>query len=114
MKDGLVAYWDDVQKAKVAQIKGHEKPRQSFTIAWRKLSYWWSTALTIFACIVVVFGICKEWNNPPWAENRHPALELFLFLFMLSWIALLEGCEISFIGLQAVNVEPYRLTHPSA
>jgi len=39
-------------------------------------------------------------------------LEIFIFLFMLSWIAALEGCQISIVGLQVVDMEAYKHTHP--
>ena len=33
---------------------------------------------------------------------------------MLTWIALLEGCQISIVGLQGIDMEPYKHTHPRA
>ena len=29
-----------------------------------------STALMLFALFVQVYGICKEWNNPPWRTDN--------------------------------------------
>merc|ERR1712216_325014 len=73
----------------------------SCAIAWRKATYYWSTALLIFALSVVLYGIGKQWNNPPWEQkDSNPALEIFLFLLIMWWIALLEGCQISIVGLQ--------------
>lgn len=82
-------------------------------IAWRKGTYYWSTALLIFALSVVLYGIGMQWNNPPWEQkDSHPALEIFLFLLIMWWIALLEGCQISIVGLQVVNVEDYKDEYP--
>lgn len=86
---------------------------RSFTIAYRKLSYYWSTALLIFALIIEFYTIGKGWNNPPW-ENSHPALDIVIFILLLTWIALLEGCQISIVGLQGIDPETYKHTHPRA
>jgi hypothetical protein len=86
-----------------------------FAIAWRKLSYYWSSALLIFAIFVVIWGIAKQWNNSPWdPTTTHPVFEVFIFLLMMSWIALLEGCQISIVGLQNINIEAYKDSHPRA
>ena len=82
---------------------------------WRYSTYWWGTALMLFALSVTLYGIGMQWNNPPWPQSQsHPALEIALFLLLLLWIALLEGCQISVVGLQDVNMEPYKMSHPRA
>jgi len=87
----------------------------AFTIAWRKMTYVWSTCLLIFAFIVHIYGISKQWNNPPWSQTKsHPVLEILFFFFMMFWIALLEGCQISLVGLQGIDLEKYRHSHPRA
>jgi hypothetical protein len=84
-------------------------------LGWRKFSYFWSMALTIFATVCVLFGIGMQWNNPPWSQRySHPVFEAFLFLLMMYWIALLEGCQISIVGLQNIDMEDYKDTHPRA
>jgi hypothetical protein len=60
--------------------------------SWRNCTYWWSTCLMIFSIVVVMHGIAQQWNNPPWSQGgSYPALEIILFILMLTWIALLEG-----------------------
>ena len=87
----------------------------AISIAWRKLTYWWSTALLLFALIVHVYGIAMEWNNPPWRPGTaHPILEVCFMFFMMTWVALLEGAQISIVGLQGVNLELYKHSHPRA
>nr|AOW69270.1 silicon transporter alpha [Savillea parva] len=87
----------------------------AFTIAWRKMTYVWSTLLLIFAMVVHIYGIAKQWNNPPWSQTySHPVLEILFFLFMCSWIGLLEGCQISLVGLQGIDLEKYKHSHPRA
>jgi hypothetical protein len=82
---------------------------------YRKFTYFWSSAVLIFGLFVMFYGISKQWNNPPWNhEDSHPAFEAVLLVLMLSWIALLEGCQISIVGLQGIDMEPYKHTHPRA
>ena len=84
-------------------------------IYYRKASYWWATGLLIFALCVVLYGIGKRWNNPPWnVDDSHAAVDIIVFLFNLYWIALLEGCQISIVGLQAIDMEQYKDSHPLA
>merc|ERR1719251_544686 len=46
-------------------------------------------------------GIFTEVNNPPWvAGSISPVFEFIAFWSMLSWISMLEGCQISVVGLQ--------------
>jgi hypothetical protein len=87
----------------------------TITRMWRQCSYWWSSALLIFALFVVIYGITQQRNDPPWVQTKsHPALEVFVFFALLIWIALLEGCQISIVGLQAINMRPYEHSHPRA
>merc|ERR1719487_2736030 len=65
--------------------------------------------------IVHIYGICKQWNNPPWSQTHsHPALEIGFFFLMMFWISLLEGCQISIVGLQDIDLELYKHSHPRA
>jgi len=71
----------------------------------------------IFSFIIVLHGIASEWNNPAWKTNQHnshPVLEVIFFLFMLTWIGLLEGCQISIVGLQGIDLEAIKDSHPRA
>ena len=93
----------------------HLQPEEGdFAKMYRKISYYWSSALLVLAFSVVLYGIGMQWNNPPWAEERSPVLELILFIVMLCWISLLEGCQISIVGLQSVDVESYKDEFPVA
>merc|ERR1719161_1471847 len=120
-------YEDDARESTAMVEMGSDRPRSpeevrsttiqdhAFAIAWRRATYYWSTALLIFALSVVLYGIGKQWNNPPWEQkDSNPALEIFLFLLIMWWIALLEGCQISIVGLQGVNVERYKDEYPRA
>jgi len=83
--------------------------------SWHNTTYWWGTALMLFAVVVVMNGIFERWNNPPWFHDDSSAfLEFCLFWAMLFWIAMLEGCQISVVGLQIYDPESFRDTHPRA
>merc|ERR1719330_1946153 len=66
-----------------------------------------------FGVCVVMNGIFTEVNNPPW-DHVSPVLDFILFWSMLFWIAMLEGCQISVVGLQGYDPESFRETHPRA
>jgi len=91
---------------------------ECFVVGWRRASYVWASALLIFSFIIVLYGIARQWNNPAWKdtqkENSHPVLEIIFFMFMMLWIALLEGCQISIVGLQGIDLEKIKDSHPRA
>merc|ERR550519_1520171 len=83
--------------------------------SWHNATYWWGLALLLFSVCVVMTGIINQKNNPPWDhDNSHPVLEFCLFWLMLFWISMLEGCQISVVGLQGFDSESFRETHPRA
>jgi len=95
-------------------------PEESgFAVAYRKASYVWGTALLIFATVVTFYSVGKAWNNPPWIADHDEsrgarAGEAILLVLMLTWIGLLEGCQISIVGLQGVDMEKYKNEYPRA
>jgi hypothetical protein len=78
----------------------------------------WGTILLIFALFIQVYGIAREWNNPPWRTEDggtvHPVLEVAFMFFMMTWVALLEGAQISIVGLQGIDLELIKHSHPRA
>jgi len=83
--------------------------------SWHNTTYWWGMALLMLAVVVVMTGIFTKVNNPPWHHDEsHPILEFILFWVMLTWIAMLEGCQISVVGLQGYDCESFRESHPRA
>jgi hypothetical protein len=91
---------------------------ESFVTGYRNASFVWASALLFFSLVIVLHGIGQQWNNPAWKPNQekgsHPVLEIVFFLFMLTWISLLEGCQISIVGLQGIDLETYKDSHPRA
>jgi len=83
--------------------------------SWHNATFWWGTFLLLFAVSVVMAGIFTKVNNPPWDHSEsHPVLDFILFWMMLSWISMLEGCQISVVGLQVYDFESFRESHPRA
>jgi len=83
--------------------------------SWHETTYWWGMALMLFAVCVVMTGIFERYNNPPWkVDDGSAILEFFLFWAMLSWIAMLEGCQISVVGLQGYDYNSFKESHPRA
>jgi len=83
--------------------------------SWHETTYWWGMALMLFSVCVVMTGIINRDNNPPWEHDAgHALLEVVLFWSMLSWIAMLEGCQISVVGLQGYDPESFKESHPRA
>nr|AOW69271.1 silicon transporter beta [Savillea parva] len=84
-------------------------------VMYRQFSYVWSTGLLIFCFAIILYGIGAEWNHPPWDQGSvHPAFEVILFLILLFWSAILEGAQVSVVGLQSIPMESFRYTHPRA
>jgi len=83
--------------------------------SWHNATYWFGLMFLGLAVSVVMTGIFTEVNNPPWERNEsHPVLDFILFWSMLFWIAMLEGCQISVVGLQGYDPESFKDTHPRA
>jgi len=83
--------------------------------SWHSATFWWGSALLALSVSAVMAGIFDKVNNPPWDHDAsHPALDFVLFWIMLSWIAMLEGCQISVVGLQCYDTEEFKDSHPRA
>merc|ERR1719373_618240 len=87
--------------------------RERIGNSWHNATYWFGLLLLGFAVSVVMTGIFTEKNNPPY-EHAHPTLDFILFWSMLFWIAQLEGCQISVVGLQVYDPESFKDSHPRA
>eukprot|EP00039_Didymoeca_costata_P006986 m.95182 g.95182 ORF g.95182 m.95182 type:complete len:539 (+) comp13482_c0_seq2:196-1812(+) len=91
--------------------------------AYRKLSYFWSTGLLIFAIFVMYYDIAKDWAND-FDDNSEPgegagsrtpvAINIIFVTILLFWVAILEGAQVSIVGLSAVDIEKFRYSHPQS
>jgi hypothetical protein len=72
--------------------------------------YIWSTAFTLFALVVVVYGISQHYSILP---APIPVLYI-LFFGMLTLLFYLEGLMICIVATQYWNPEDFKTTHPRA
>lgn len=95
------------------------------TIAYRRFSYWWSTVLLMFCLFVIYYDIAKDWvndfddngkdhrGNPKASADDTPvAVNIILFTVFLFWVALLEGAQVSIVGLSTCDIEVFKESHP--
>ena len=77
---------------------------------WRLFSYVWSTAILLFCSFILLVELVRGWT-----DSRLPAVaNIIEVLFLLIWMALLEGAFTSIAGLKQTNPDVYRVSHPRA
>ena len=72
----------------------------------------YSTILLIFSLVTVLALIGLEQTNL--SENAHPALAYALFIGAITWLTMIEGGQASLVGLQPINTDLYKDSHPKA
>jgi len=72
----------------------------------------YSMILLIFSIITVLGLIFSEQTNL--SDNVHPAFAAVLFIVAITWLTMIEGGQGSLVGLQPVNKELYKDSHPKA
>ena len=72
----------------------------------------YSMILLIFSIITVLGLIFSEQTNL--SDNVHPAFAAVLFILAITWLTMIEGGQGSLVGLQPVNKELYKDSHPKA
>lgn len=88
------------------------KSWKSLLVSFSCIKYVYSMVLTIF-CIVLVMA-CIFTRSTTAAEspyNIHPVCTFFIFWFLISWLAIIEGGQAAFVGLQAIEKDLYRYSH---
>jgi len=72
----------------------------------------YSTLLLIFSLVTVLALIGLEQTNL--ASNVHPALAYILFIGAITWLTMIEGGQASLVGLQPIDLDLYKDSHPKA
>lgn len=73
------------------------------------------SSLLAFALSAVTYRTGMQWNNIPRDQRgSHPMLEEIGVLLILPWTVIREDCQISSAGLQAVDLELCKDSHPLA
>ena len=72
----------------------------------------YSTILLIFSLVSVLALIGYEQTNL--SRDVHPALAYVLFIGAITWLTMVEGGQASLVGLQPINTDLYKDSHPKA
>jgi Silicon transporter len=78
------------------------------------LKYLFSVGLLTFSVIVVVASIFSKQTVATGTYNIHSAIVFLVFLFLVLWLAMLEGGQGALVGLQPVDPSLYSKSHPRA
>jgi hypothetical protein len=74
------------------------------------LKYLYSTALLIFSVTIVMAAVFSEQTKV--SEDISPILAFIVLWFLVIWLAMIEGGQGCLIGLQPIDKELYRDSHP--
>ena len=110
----LVGFQPDTVYLKGADRHGKKpvtKRDKDVDVTITVLKYLYSSALLIFSITVVMAAMFTEQTNV--SEIAHPAIAFFVFWGLLAWLALMEGGQGCLVGLQPVEPELYRKSHPA-
>ena len=89
------------------------KSRSVLTAALESFKYLYSLALLIF-CVVVVMGTIFAKQTTTTANGFPPVAAFVIFLFLVLWLAMMEGGQGALVGLQPIDRERYKESHPKA
>jgi Silicon transporter len=78
------------------------------------LKYTFSFGLLTFSVIVVVAAIFSKQTVATDVYKIHPAVAFFVFLFLIVWLAMIEGGQGALVGLQPIDRSLYADSHPRA
>ena len=74
------------------------------------IKYMYSLGLLVFSVVIVMAAIFSE--NTRMSQDVHPAFAFVLFWFLLIWLAMMEGGQGCLVGLQPVDKDLYKDSHP--
>jgi len=89
------------------------KSRSVLTAGLESFKYLYSLALLIL-CVIVVTGTIFTTQTTTTSNGFPPIAAFLLFWFLILWLAMLEGCQGALVGLQPIDRERYRDSHPRA
>jgi silicon transporter len=74
------------------------------------IKYVYSTFLLIFSVIVIMSLVFSEQTKM--SQDSHPAVAFFLIWGLLLWLAMMEGGQGDLVGLQPIDKDLYKDSHP--
>jgi silicon transporter len=72
----------------------------------------YSLALFIFALIMVMAAIFSKETVATGENGVHPVAAFFIFWFLITWLAMMEGGQGALVGLQPIDKDRYAESHP--
>lgn len=78
----------------------------------RGIKYSYSLVLLTFCLSMILAGIMA--NETPVAMETRPLVAVVAMCLLIFWLGILEGGQGSLVGLQPIDPEAYRESHPSA
>jgi hypothetical protein len=87
-------------------------PRSVLTAGIESLKYCYSTTLLVFSVVVVMAALFTNQTVATADMNLHPALAFVIFWFLIIWLGIMEGGQGALVGLQPIDAEKYRASHP--
>jgi hypothetical protein len=79
-------------------------------VAVTVIKYCYSMARLIFSLVIVISLIFTEQTKL--SESAHPVVPFLLICFLLLWLAMMEGGRGDLVGLQTIDKELYKDSHP--
>eukprot|EP00536_Pseudo-nitzschia_multiseries_P005623 jgi/Psemu1/190997/e_gw1.108.7.1 len=87
------------------------KSRSVLTAGLESLKYFYSLALLVF-CVVLVTGTIFTNQTASTANGFSSVAAFFVFWFLILWLAMMEGGQGALVGLQPIDRERYKESHP--
>ena len=74
---------------------------------------------SVYSCILLAFSLVSVlaligYEQTNLSDSVHPAFAYFVFITAISWLTMVEGGQASLVGLEPVNAELYKDSHPKA
>ena len=100
-------YLEGVERHTKAPVTRRDK---DIDITVTVVKYLYSMGLLVFSVIVVMAAIFSEQTNV--SQDTHEVLAFFVLWFLIIWLAMMEGGQGCLVGLQSVDKELFRESHP--
>ena len=91
-----------------------DSPSSGVKVAVDIAKYVFSMGLLSLSIVAVVAAIFSKQTVATGVYSIHPAFVFVVFLFLIVWLAMIEGGQGALVGLQPVDRSLYSLSHPRA
>jgi hypothetical protein len=102
-------YFEDAEKSGKEPVTRRDK---EVDVAVTVIKYFYSSSILVCSVTLVVASIFTEQTRI--SEEVHPVFALLLLAFLLVWLGMMEGGQGALVGLQPIEKELYKDSHPIA